>query len=42
LRVTARTSPTQDASLRRRYDDAYALYRSLYPTLKGTFHALSK
>ncbi len=42
LRVTSRTSPSQDASLRRRYDEAYAMYRSLYPTLKDSFHALSK
>lgn len=41
LRVTSRTSPTQDASLRRRYDESYAMYRSLYPTLKESFHKLS-
>jgi xylulokinase len=41
LRVTSRTSPTQEAALRRRYDETYALYRSLYPTLKESFHKLS-
>lgn len=42
LRVTSRTAPTLDAAVRRRYDDTYLMYRSLYPALKGSFHALSK
>jgi xylulokinase len=42
LRVTSRTSPTTDAAVRRRCDDAYAMYRSLYPTLKESFHRLSR
>jgi xylulokinase len=42
LRVTNRTSPTKDASVRRAYDDSYAVFRSLYPTLRNTFHRLSQ
>ena len=42
LRVTSRTEPTQDASVRRAYDEAYAQFRALYPVLKDSFHALSQ
>jgi xylulokinase len=42
LRVTSRTEPTKDAGTRRAYDEAYAQFRALYPTLKESFHALSR
>ncbi len=42
LRVTSRTEPTKDVSVRRAYDESYAVFRSLYPALKDTFHRLSK
>ena len=41
LRVTSRTTPTSDASVRRAYDHAYAEFRAIYPSLKGHFHALA-
>jgi xylulokinase len=42
LRVTSRTTPTTDPSVRRTYDQAYAHFRALYPTLRDSFHALSQ
>lgn len=42
LRITSRTEPTTDSAVRQKYDDAYAVFRSLYPTLKDTFHKLAK
>ncbi len=42
LRVTSRTEPTADVNVRRAYDESYAVFRSLYPTLKDTFHRLSR
>jgi xylulokinase len=40
LKVTTRVEPTQDAAVRRRYAEAYARYRELYPALAGIFAKL--
>jgi len=42
LQVTGRTAPTSDASVRRAYDEHYAVFRDLFPTLKDTFHRLAQ
>ncbi|MCL5998710.1 MAG: hypothetical protein M1546_22025, partial [Chloroflexi bacterium] len=41
LKVTTRVQPSKDAAVRRRYEDAYASYRELYPALKDSFARLS-
>ena len=40
IHVTERTQPIPENV--RRYDRLYAVYRSLYPTLKSTFHTLAE
>jgi xylulokinase len=42
LRVTSRTEPTKDAGVRRAYDEAYAQFKALFPSLQQHFHALAK
>ncbi len=37
IRVTARTSPSDDPAVRQQYDEAYARFRELYPALKSAF-----
>ncbi|NJM40996.1 MAG: xylulokinase [Anaerolineae bacterium] len=42
LRVTSRTEPTNTASVRRAYDEAYGQFKALFPSLREHFHALAK
>lgn len=37
IRVTSRTSPSEDAVVLRRYEEAYARFREVYPALKPIF-----
>ncbi|MDW8395587.1 MAG: xylulokinase [Anaerolineae bacterium] len=37
IRVTSRTSPSSDPTVRAQYDEAYARFRELYPALKPAF-----
>jgi xylulokinase len=41
LRVVSRTAPAGDPAVSRRYEEAYARYRELYPILKDFFPRLS-
>jgi len=42
IRVTSRTTPSQDPAVRARYAEAYARYREAYPALSALFHRLSQ
>ncbi|BCX04213.1 MAG: xylulokinase [Candidatus Roseilinea sp.] len=42
IRVTSRTSPSDDPAVLRRYDEAYAHFRELYPALKPIFAQLER
>ncbi|MCS6847762.1 MAG: xylulokinase [Anaerolineae bacterium] len=42
IRVTSRTSPSDDPTVLRRYDEAYARFRELYPALKPIFARLER
>ncbi len=42
IRVTSRTSPSEDSAVLRRYDEAYARFRELYPALKPIFAQLER
>ncbi len=40
IRITSRTSPSDDPAVRRAYDEAYRRFRELYPALKPAFARL--
>ena len=42
IRVTSRTSPSEDSAVLRRYDEAYARFREAYPALKPIFAQLER
>lgn len=42
IRVTSRTSPSDDPAVLRQYDEAYARFRELYPALKPIFARLER